>query len=106
VTTPFVAQLRSKRPPIELANGAGALTLRVEVADQWDAVRVVVSESTLIAEIKNRVVSEFYPDVLVDDLMLKFRGWEILDENVTVKDVGLLNGSIVLLGYRRRRPVR
>jgi len=33
-------------------------------------------------------------------------GWEVLDEAASLADVGVIDGSILLLTFRRRRPVR
>jgi hypothetical protein len=104
----FVAQLRATRKPINLAEpGAGTITLRVEVAELWDAVRVIARPDTPMIDLKRRVVAELFPNHQhVEDFVLKFRGWEILDENATLAECGVVDGSILLLGYRRRRPVR
>lgn len=104
----FVAQLRSTRRPIALAEpGPGTITLRVEVAELWDAVRVIARPDTRVAEVKKRVLAELFPNnQYADDFVLKFRGWEVLDEQGTLADCGVGDGAILLLGYRRRRPVR
>jgi hypothetical protein len=107
VTVPFVVQLRSKRPPIELApKGAGSITFRVEASDIWEAVRVVATPSTFVAEVKERVIATLFPKQHQSQFALKLRGWEILDEGATLSDAEIVNGSIVLIAFRRRRPVR
>jgi hypothetical protein len=106
---PFATQLRANRAPIQLVDPAapGVVTIRVESAELWDAVRVVARLDTMVADVKSRVLAELYPnDQYADELVLKFRGWEILDENVPLSAVGATDGSIFLLAYRRRRPVR
>ena len=105
----FATQLRSNRPPIELVKSgtAGAITVRVELAEQWDAVRVVARPDSSVADLKGRVTAAFYPDGTdASELVLKFRGWEVLDDHVPLSACGIVDGSILLLGYRRRRPVR
>lgn len=105
--TALVDQLRSKRPPLELASGPGAITVRVQVAEMWDAIRVTTHPDVAVTELKQRVVNEFYPGhEYLDDFVLKLRGWEMLDENQSIKAGGMVDGSIVLLAHRRRRPVR
>jgi hypothetical protein len=112
VTAPFATQLRSNRAPIELAQpgtdvgAGGAITIRVQAADVWETVRVVVSPDASIAEIKQRVVAELFPNQSVSDFVLKLRGWEMLDERESLASAGVVNGSILLLAIRRRRPVR
>jgi hypothetical protein len=106
VSAPFVSQLRSNRKPITIGESADALNLRVEASDVWETVRVVASPDTGIADLKNRVVAELFPNEPAADFVLKFRGWELLDMGASLAESGLQNGSIILLGYRRRRPVR
>lgn len=108
MSTSVVAQLRANRAPIMLAQpGAGSITIRVQVAEMWDAVRVVAHPDTGVAEMKQRVVAGFFPGhEFADDFVLKLRGWEILDERQSLAAAGIGDGVIVLLAYRRRRPVR
>jgi len=104
----FATQLRSNGPVIELDRaGAGTITFRVEAADLWDAARIVARPERPVAEVKARALEYFYPDQTIpDELVLKFRGWEILDERASLAECGLTDGSILLLAHRRRRPVR
>jgi hypothetical protein len=108
VSASFVAQLRSTRRPIVLAEpGPGTITIRVEVAELWDTVRVIARPDARVAELKRRVLAELFPNhEYPDEFVLKFRGWEILDEHGTLTDCGVGDGAILLLGFRRRRPVR
>jgi hypothetical protein len=108
VSAALVGELRSGRPPIALAQeGAGSITLRVQVAEMWDAVRVVARPEAIVAEVKQKVVAEFFPGhQYADDFVLKLRGWEMLDEAQSLSKAGVIDGAIVLLAYRRRRPVR
>lgn len=105
---PFTTQLRaSHRPPLQIAPGPDAITFRVEAAELWDAVRVLASPSTAVAEVKRRVIEALLPNAeLGEDYVLKLHGWEMLDQNEALKDAGVVNGSILLLARRRRRPVR
>ena len=106
MSVPFVSQLRATGKPITIGESADALTLRVEASDIWETVRVVASPDTGISDLKNRVVAELFPNEQPDDFVLKLRGWELLDMGASLTESGLQNGSILLLGYRRRRPVR
>jgi hypothetical protein len=106
MSTAFVTRLRAARPPI-IMSGSGALTLRVEVADLWETVRVVTDPDTSVMDVKQRVVLEFFPTHgFLDEFVLKLRGWEMLDERQPLSKAGVIDGSILLLAYRRRRPVR
>jgi hypothetical protein len=40
------------------------------------------------------------------DFVMKFRGWDILDEASPLSELGIDDGAILLLTHRRRRPVR
>lgn len=108
MSTAFVGQLRSHRPPLELAPpGPGALSFRVQGAEQWDAIRVTAAAGMSVREVKERVLAAFNPDhEYADEFVLKFRGWEMLDESTPIGQSGIVNGSIILLGDRRRRAVR
>ena len=104
----LVGELRSHRPPIVLAQeGAGSISVRVQAAEMWDAIRVTAHPDTVVSELKQRVVNEFFPGhAYADDFVLKLRGWEMLDEQQSIRVGGIMDGSIVLLARRRRRPVR
>ena len=83
------------------------ITIRVEVSDLWETVRVVADPQDTVLEVKQRVVMDFWPTHgFLDEFVLKLRGWEILDENQPLARAGVVDGSIILLAYRRRRPVR
>lgn len=108
MSAPFVSQLRTTKEPVKLAEpGPGTIALRVECVEVWDTVRVIARPEQAVSEVKSRVLARVYPaDVRAEEFVLKFRGWEILDERASLKDAGLLDGSIILLAYRRRRAVR
>jgi hypothetical protein len=106
VSAPFVASLRTNRAPIVIAEGAGTIMLRVEASDIWETVRVVARPDTRVAEVKRSVIKELFPNDYLEDFVLKLRGWEMLDEESALSAAGVVDGSIILLAYRRRRPVR
>ena len=109
-SSPFVQQLRASRPAIvfpSVGTGAGkVIDFRVEASDIWDAVRVSSAASAKVIDVKRVVALSFFPNDHVGDFVLKLRGWEILDENASLADAGIGDGSIVLIAYRRRRAVR
>jgi hypothetical protein len=104
----FVRQLRSRAAPLELAPpGPDSIAFRVQAAEHWDVLRVVADAQTTVGDVKKRVLAEFHPDhAYADEFVLKYRGWEMLDERAAIGQSGIVNGSIILLGDRRRRPVR
>jgi hypothetical protein len=108
MTTPFVTTLRSRPSTIQLAPaGAQSITIRVEMPEVWDVVAVVVAPSEPVLAVKQRALDALFPEAqLHTDFVVKLRGWEILDENVSLADAGVVDGSILLVTHRRRRPVR
>jgi hypothetical protein len=108
MTTPFVLQLRARGEAVQLANsGTPAISVRVEMPEVWDTVKVVVSPSEPVVGLKVAALQALYPaGEDQEDFVLKFRGWEVLDENATLAAAGAIDGSIFLLTHRHRRPVR
>ncbi len=108
MTSPFVASLRARPSTIHIAPDASdTITIRVEMPEVWDVVRIVAASSQPSLEVKLRAIEALCPDVeFHEELVLKLRGWEILDENASLADAGVVDGSILLMTYRRRRPVR
>lgn len=99
--------LRARGSTIRIApDGASAITIRVEMAEVWDVVRIAASPSQPVIEVKTAALHAMYPEAAPDEMVIKLRGWEILDETASLADAGIVDGSILLLGFRRRRPVR
>jgi hypothetical protein len=108
MSEPFVAQLRSRGDALQIAGGiTPSITVRVEMPEVWDTVKAVVSPDTSARTLKERALEALYPTgESAEEFVLKFRGWEVLDENASLAAVGARDGSIFLLTYRRRRAVR
>jgi hypothetical protein len=108
VSVPFVASLRVRPEIIRLRDGAAdAATLRVEMPEVWDAVRVDTPLSEPVRSLKTAALDALYPGYeYQEDFILKLKGFEVLDEGATLAEAGAVNGSIFLLAHRRRRPVR
>ena len=108
MSAPFVAQLRVRPGVVRLgADGQQRITLRVQVPEVWDAVRVETPSSEPVLNVKANALAALYPDAQsVDEFVLKLNGYEVLDESVSVAQTGAKDGSTFLLTYRRRRPVR
>jgi hypothetical protein len=107
-TTPFVAQLRSRPETLRIgAEGEPTITVRVQMAEVWDVVRIEVPPTEPVLSVKVAALQALYPEAdFHDDFVMKLRGWEVLDENASVADTTATDGSIFLLQHRRRRPVR
>jgi hypothetical protein len=108
MSVPFPASLRARKETIRLApDGVPAITIRVEMPDVWDVVRIEVLPSDQVLEVKTRALEALFPEAqFTDDFVMKLRGWEILDETMSLSDAGVIDLSILLVTHRRRRPVR
>jgi hypothetical protein len=75
--------------------------------DVWDVVRIEVLPTDSVLEVKTRALEALYPEFNnLDDFVVKLRGWEVLDETQSLTDAGAIDGSIFLVTFRRRRPVK
>jgi hypothetical protein len=107
MTVPFVSQLRTRGEVLQLAPAGGhAIAVRVEMPEVWDTVRVSVSPSAAVATLKMAALDALFPGEAPDAFVMKLRGFEVLDESESLTKAGAVDGSIFLLTYRRRRPVR
>lgn len=105
----FVTTLRARPMSIRLAPPAAATvwTVRVQCEDAWDAVRMEVLPETSVRDAKHAAMTALLPDVTdTDGYVAKLRGIEVRDEGVSLQSAGAVDGSIVLVTSRRRRPVR
>jgi hypothetical protein len=81
--------------------------MRVEMPEAWDTVRFLVAPNDSAINLKRHALAALAPGShYPEDFVLKLGGWEILDENVPLAELGVRDGSILLLTNRRKRPVR
>jgi hypothetical protein len=108
MTTPFVAQVRSRPGAITLgAPGAETITVRVQLAEAWDVVRVVTPPSESVLSVKVRALEALDSGAESPaEFVVKLAGFEVLDEQASLADAGVIDGSILLVARRRRVPVR
>lgn len=109
MTAPFVTTLRARAATIRLdGDGEGeTITVRVQMPEVWDTVRVEAPPAAPVIAVKARAIGALCPDVrFPDDLVVKLNGFEVLDERISLADAGATDGSTFLLTFRRRRPVR
>ena len=107
--TAFVNQLRARGEPVRMApEGAPAITVRVEMAEIWDTVKVIVSPDEPVLALKVRAMGVLCPGAdYHEEFVLKLNGWEVFNEESTsVAASGAVDGSTYLLQHRLRRPVR
>ena len=106
---PFVNQLRTRGDVIQMAPaGTTSITVRVEMPEVWDVVRVHASPDERAITVKRRALEALMPgaELRDDDYVLKLNGWEVLDESASLAATGAVDGSIFLVTNRKRRPVR
>ena len=105
--TPFVAQLRARPETIRLGTaGDPVITVRVQVPETWDTVRIDAPPHTPVIELKTRALETLAPGAEPIEWVTKLRGFEVLDESASLSAAGVLTGSTLLVTNRRRRPVR
>lgn len=89
------------------AESETAITVRVQMPEQWDVVAVRCAADTSVLALKRAALEAFGQRTFpAADYVLKLRGFEVLDEAAPVTVAGARDGSTFLLTYRRRRPVR
>ena len=107
MSAPFVAQLRARPETIRLGTaGAPVITIRVQVPEVWDTVRVDAPPDMPVLTVKERALETLMPGSDVALFVTKLRGFEVLDETASLSAAGVANGSTLLVTSRRRRPVR
>jgi hypothetical protein len=109
VTAPFTAQLRTRGAAIRLGadDASERWTVRVQVAEAWDAVRVSAPPSEPVLSLKRAALEALRPDVgRPDDYVVKLAGVVVDDEHASLAEAGAADGSIFLVMLRRRQPVR
>jgi hypothetical protein len=107
MTTAFVNTLRARRQGVRIgAAGVPTVTVRVEIPEQWDVVRVEVPPTETVLAVKVAALAALNPRSDQRHYVMKLRGFEMLDEQQSVTDAGAIEGSTFLLTHRRRRPVR
>ncbi len=105
--TAFVSALRARQEPLVVGEKTDSMFLiRAQVLEAWDAIRIDANPSQPVRAVKLRALEELYPEApSADEFVVKLHGFEVLDENVSLADAGVKNGSILLIADRRRRPV-
>lgn len=105
---PFAASLRARPDTIVVGgSSAGSWMVRAQVPEVWDVVRLEIAPTASVLTLKQHALAALKPMVEDIDLFVtKLGGVEVLDEEMSLADVGAKSGSTFLITYRRRRPVR
>ena len=107
MSAPFVTELRSRPGTLRVGAGEPTIAVRVQIPEVWDVVAIETTPETRIADVKRAAVTALLgAKARSDDLVLKLRGFEVLNENATLAQTGAIDGSSFLATHRRRRPVR
>lgn len=106
---PWVQQIRTRPGVVAVGapSGNDVLYLRVQMATEWDAIRMQAMPTDSVRALKLNALDAFAPGALFpDEFVIKLRGHEVLDETLSLADAGAIDGSIFLVAHRYRRPVR
>ena len=106
MTVPFVSGLRARPETIVLPGPGTPIQVRVELAERWDVVRISASPAQTVLDLKRAALAVLAPGVDLSAFLVKLRGSELVHELETLAEADVRNGSIFLVAYRRRRPVR
>ena len=81
MTAPFVAQLRARPGILRIgADGQPRITLRVQMPEVWDVVRIETPASEPVTTIKAQALAALFPEgESPDAFVLKLNGFEVLD---------------------------
>ena len=82
------------------------LPLRVMVHDVWDEVKLDVSPSASVGEVKRLALEGARIPHDPAGFLVKHRGAEVRDEARSVSEAGIVPNAPLIVLSRRRRPVR
>ncbi len=82
------------------------LPVRIMVQEAWDQVALDLQPGASVAEVKRRALALTHTSGEAADFLVKFRGAEILDEQRSLAETGVVANSSLIVIPRRRRPVR
>ncbi len=85
---------------------SATLPVRVLVHDVWDEVALDLPPDTPLADMKRRALELSKVDGDPNSYVVKYRGAEILDEQRTLAQSGVVRNAALIVLRKRRRPVR
>lgn len=105
---PFVTSLRVRADSIDMStSGTPSITIRVQLAEAWDAVRIATPAAESVTAVKLRALEALDPSAdAPGEYFVTYRGVRILDENHSLADAGVVNGATLFIAHRHRRAVR
>lgn len=86
----------------------GTFVVRVMVTDVWDQVVLAVAPSTTVQELKREALNRALKraEIPLERYIVKFRGAPVLDESVTLADLGAGPNAPFIVLPLLRQPVR
>jgi hypothetical protein len=76
------------------------------VEDVWDEVFLELPDELPVSEVKRQALDLTRVREDPSEYVLKFRGAELSDESVSLRNAGLVPNAALIVLARRRRPVR
>jgi hypothetical protein len=106
---PFVTTLRTPRAKVAEVGAPGGerITLRVQFEALWDAIAASVRTDEPVMTLVDAILTRMgLGHASQADFIVKLRGWEVKNTEVSVAEAGARDGSTFLVAYRYRRPIR
>jgi len=82
------------------------IPVRVMVEQAWDQVALDLPATTTFAEAKARALALTHVRGDPEASQVKYRGAEVLDEQKSLGELGVVPNAALIVLPRRRRPVR
>ena len=104
----FPDTLRTSGAAIVVAPGTDPrVTIRVQLLEAWDAVRLDIPANASVASAKMAALEALAPTSAGEsDVVVKHRGIELRDLSQGLADAGIPDHATLSIEFRRRRPVR
>ena len=81
--------------------------MRVMVTTAWEQVPLRVDDNTTVAQLKHEALRAALKSTAGEDgFVVKFRGAPILDESITLRQLGAVPNAPFIVLPARRQPVR
>ena len=87
--------------------GGERYAVRVMVTPAWEQVPVQVDDSTTVAQLKHEALRAALKTTTTEEsCVVKFRGAQVLDESITLGQLGAVPNAPFIVLPARRQPVR
>jgi hypothetical protein len=82
------------------------MPVRVKLTDVWDEFQLDLPAGTSVAEVKRQVLELGRVKEDGSDYVIKYRGAQLVEEEKSLSDLGVVKNAALVMLLRRRRPVR